>query len=55
MLVFDVTNRESFEHVQGWLNEAQNNVGGPCPGQCVFQLVGHKSDRESDRQVSFSV
>ncbi|CAJ0573446.1 unnamed protein product, partial [Mesorhabditis spiculigera] len=51
MLVFDVTSRESFEHIQGWLNEAQNNVGGPCPGQSVFQLVGHKADREQERQV----
>ena len=51
LLVFDVANRESFEHIQSWLNEAHANVGGPAPGQCVFQLVGHKSDREAERKV----
>lgn len=53
LLVYDVSNRQSFKNIQSWLTEAQANVGGPNPGQCVFQLVGHKADMESERQVQY--
>lgn len=51
IVVYDISNRATFEHVAQWLNEAEVNVGGPQPGQCVFQLVGHKADLNADRQV----
>ncbi|VDN40588.1 unnamed protein product [Gongylonema pulchrum] len=53
MIVYDITNRASFEHVTQWLDEALENVGGPCPDRCVFQLVGHKADLDADRQVLY--
>ncbi|XP_043928548.1 ras-related protein Rab-39A [Protopterus annectens] len=49
LLVFDITNRRSFEHVQDWVEEAKMHVH---PFQIVFLLVGHKCDLESKRQVT---
>lgn len=51
-MVYDITRRDSFEHVTAWLHEAQANLG-PQPGGCVFQLVGHKSDLAAERQVLY--
>ena len=48
LLVFDVTNRESFEHLQGWLDDARANCNTPI----TVMLVGNKCDLESKRQVS---
>ncbi|MXQ90221.1 hypothetical protein E5288_WYG001987 [Bos mutus] len=48
-LVFDITNRRSFEHVKDWLEEAKMHVQ---PFQIVFLLVGHKCDLASQRQVT---
>ncbi|KAJ1345540.1 hypothetical protein KIN20_000099 [Parelaphostrongylus tenuis] len=53
MLVYDVSNRSSFENISMWYNEAQKSVGGPSPGNCVFMLVGHKSDDQCERQVDY--
>ncbi|EEF49176.1 ras-related protein RABA4d [Ricinus communis] len=47
MLVYDITKRQSFDHVAKWLEElrehADNNI--------VIMLVGNKSDLESLRAV----
>ncbi|VDN01944.1 unnamed protein product [Thelazia callipaeda] len=51
IIVYDITNRSTFENVADWLAEAENNVGGPQPNNCVFQLVGHKTDLEAQREV----
>nr|XP_056714576.1 ras-related protein Rab-39A [Euleptes europaea] len=48
LLVFDITNRSSFDHVCDWLEEAKMHAD---PFQLVFILVGHKCDLESQRQV----
>jgi len=54
IVVYDITHRPSFEHVAQWLHEAEANVGGPQPSECVFQLVGHKADlNETQRQVFY--
>lgn len=50
MVVYDITKRESFEHVAAWIHEARINVGS---SQCVFELVGHKADLEAERQVLY--
>ena len=49
LLVFDLTNRRSFEHLKDWLEEAKMHVQ---PFQIVFLLVGHKCDLAQLRQVS---
>jgi GTPase SAR1 family protein len=50
IVVYDITNEKSFEHVENWLNEidihAAENVS--------IILVGNKSDLEEHRAVSRS-
>lgn len=45
LLVFDVTNRESFDHLPNWIEELESNAG-----KVPFVLVGNKIDL--DRVVS---
>ncbi|XP_041069482.1 ras-related protein Rab-39A-like [Carcharodon carcharias] len=49
LLVFDLTNRQSLDYLRNWLDEA-----GPVLDQCecIFILVGHKSDLSTERQIS---
>ncbi|XP_068934819.1 ras-related protein Rab-42 [Petaurus breviceps papuanus] len=49
LLVFDVTNRKSFDHIEDWYQQVAS-FGGL--DKVVFLLVGHKSDLKQDRQVS---
>lgn len=49
LLVYDITRRESFEHVTTWLQEAMNNADP----ELVITLVGNKNDRDNERQVAF--
>ncbi|XP_061595477.1 ras-related protein Rab-39B-like [Cololabis saira] len=49
LLLFDITNRRSFQNVHTWLEEARSHVQ---PHAIVFLLVGHKCDLEAQRQVS---
>ncbi|XP_026372667.1 ras-related protein Rab-42 isoform X1 [Ursus americanus] len=49
LLVFDVTNRKSFEHICDWHQEVMATQG---PHKVIFLLVGHKSDLQSTRCVS---
>ncbi|XP_039585019.1 LOW QUALITY PROTEIN: ras-related protein Rab-42-like [Passer montanus] len=46
LLVFDLTNRASFEHVPEWYHEA---VGDRLP---AFVLVGHKCDLVAEQAVA---
>uniref|UniRef100_A0A6U3EZW1 Ras-related protein Rab-18 n=1 Tax=Lotharella globosa TaxID=91324 RepID=A0A6U3EZW1_9EUKA len=49
VLVYDVTNRDSFEHVQHWLKE----VDVYCTNEdVVTMLVANKIDKEQERKVS---
>eukprot|EP01017_Pseudomicrothorax_dubius_P038154 TRINITY_DN5679_c0_g2_i6.p1 TRINITY_DN5679_c0_g2~~TRINITY_DN5679_c0_g2_i6.p1 ORF type:complete len:223 (+),score=59.83 TRINITY_DN5679_c0_g2_i6:67-735(+) len=50
LLVYDITRRESFNHISRWLEEARQN-GNPY---MTFILVGNKCDLESERQVTFA-
>nr|XP_025870258.1 LOW QUALITY PROTEIN: ras-related protein Rab-42 [Vulpes vulpes] len=49
LLVFDVTNRKSFEHICDWHQEVIATQG---PDKVIFLLIGHKSDLRSTRCVS---
>ncbi|KAI5619445.1 ras-related protein Rab-3B-like [Silurus asotus] len=51
MLVFDLGNRASFEHIKEWYEEVCDHV---MPHSMIFLLVGHKSDRESDGERTVS-
>lgn len=53
IVVYDTTNRQSFENVGMWLDEAEMNIGGANPSESVFLLVGHKADLEDRRQVLY--
>jgi Ras-related protein Rab-2A len=48
LLVFDVTQRETFEHVATWLHEAQEHSNLPLS---IF-LIGNKCDLADQREVS---
>jgi len=50
IIVYDVTNRASFDHISGWINEAKLHV---APNKMSFALVGQKCDLISERKVSY--
>ena len=48
IVVYDITDRESFNNVSNWLNEVKKHAGS----QVVKLLVGNKCDLEDERVVS---
>lgn len=48
VLVYDITNRQSFEDVRSWLEE----LGRTVPKETVIYVVGAKTDLEGQRVVS---
>ncbi|OLS27587.1 MAG: GTPase KRas precursor [Candidatus Heimdallarchaeota archaeon LC_3] len=48
LLVFDVTNLDSFNNLESWITEAVENIGHDIP----FILVGNKADLELHRIVN---
>ncbi|KAK7873199.1 hypothetical protein R5R35_006409 [Gryllus longicercus] len=49
LLVYDITNRESFNALANWLSDART-LASP---NIVILLVGNKRDLEDDREVTF--
>ncbi|KAF9168401.1 Ras- protein Rab-18 [Actinomortierella ambigua] len=49
ILVYDVSNRDSFDQLQTWFNELNTYCSSK---EVVKMIVGNKVDRESARQVS---
>ncbi|AWP12718.1 hypothetical protein SMAX5B_021679 [Scophthalmus maximus] len=49
LLVYDISNRESFIRAQVWLKELEKQH---IPGSTVVWLVGNKGDLAQDRRVS---
>lgn len=47
LLVYDITRRDTFEHLGRWLEEARQNASQSM----VIMLIGNKSDLEHRRQV----
>ena len=47
IVVFDVTNQESFDAVKGWVDEIRENTG-----DTILAICGNKTDLESERVVS---
>jgi len=50
LLVYDVTRRQSFDHVTTWLEDARNHSNNP---HMVVMLVGNKCDMQSRRVIQF--
>jgi len=48
LLVYDITRRETFNHLTRWLEEARQNANSSM----VIMLIGNKSDLDHRRQVS---
>eukprot|EP01126_Amoeba_proteus_P027816 TRINITY_DN2753_c0_g1_i21.p1 TRINITY_DN2753_c0_g1~~TRINITY_DN2753_c0_g1_i21.p1 ORF type:complete len:223 (+),score=22.69 TRINITY_DN2753_c0_g1_i21:29-670(+) len=48
LLVYDVTRRETFNHLNSWLDDARQNANV----NMVIMLIGNKLDLEKHRQVS---
>ncbi|OWM82182.1 ras-related protein Rab11D-like [Punica granatum] len=48
MLVYDITRRQSFEHIPRWLEELRSHADK----NIVIMLVGNKTDLEKQRAVS---
>ncbi|KAG5470607.1 hypothetical protein LSCM1_01853 [Leishmania martiniquensis] len=48
LLVYDVTRRDTFMHLQSWLEDAKANANTAL----VIMLIGNKCDLDSKRQVS---
>ncbi len=48
ILVYDITDRDSFNNVSSWINEVRKHAGP----NVVKLLVGNKCDLESDRKVT---
>jgi Ras-related protein Rab-2A len=49
LLVYDITRRETFNHLTRWLEEARQNANA----NMVIMLIGNKLDLEHRRAVSF--
>ncbi|OLS24232.1 MAG: Transforming protein p29 precursor [Candidatus Heimdallarchaeota archaeon LC_3] len=47
ILMFDVTEKKSFNHIKDWLDEAQTEIGKQVP----FILVGNKIDLKRKRKI----
>ncbi|EFC43164.1 rab family small GTPase [Naegleria gruberi] len=48
LMVYDITNKESFEHLEKWFNEIskQGEEG------CIYIVIGNKCDLAGQRQVT---
>ncbi len=52
ILVYDLTNKKSFENLQKWLDGFIENAGPEDPKNFPFLLIANKLDKESERQVN---
>ena len=49
ILVYDISNRESFESIDSWIEDIKNCA----PANSVIILTGNKSDLDDKREVSY--
>jgi small GTP-binding protein len=50
ILVFDITERRTFDHMEDWINDIYNSI--PDKSKISFLLVGNKSDLAEKREVN---
>jgi len=48
LLVYDISQRDSFEHIVQWLREARDNADP----ELVITLIGNKADKAAERKVT---
>ena len=49
LLVYDITKRDTFDHINKWINEVKSNGSKDI----VCMLIGNKKDLEDQRQVRY--
>ncbi len=49
LLVFDVSQKSSFNEIGGWLKEVRDEAGPAI----IIILIGNKSDLEHERKVAY--
>lgn len=49
LLVYDITRRDTFQHIMGWLSDAK----GLTTPNTVMVLIGSKRDLEAQREVTY--
>lgn len=52
VLVFDITDRESFIRLNKWIETVKQHLGNANESQYVCIVVGNKLDKESNRQTT---
>ena len=48
MVVYDITEEKSFQHIKDWINDCQTLA----PSSAILALIGNKSDLEDKRKIS---
>ena len=54
VLVYDITNKRSFDNIESWITEFLNQGAPKEPEKFPFILIGNKIDREEEREVEES-
>ena len=49
IITYDITNKQSFDNIQDWINEVKNQVSD----KVLLVLVGNKIDLENERIVNY--
>jgi len=49
ILVYDTTNRNTYNHLRTWLTDAKSLA----PPNCIIMLVGNKTDLPNQREVNY--
>jgi small GTP-binding protein len=49
IIIYSVTNRSSFQHIEAWIKELNKNI----VNDVKIILVGNKSDLEKERKISY--
>ena len=49
IITYDITNKQSFDNIQDWINEVKNQVSN----KVLLVLVGNKIDLEKERIVNY--
>lgn len=54
VIVYDITSQKSFDNIETWKSEFIDQGGVKDPSKFPFIIIGNKSDKEEEREVSKS-